>query len=72
MLTNNMKKFISANENSPIVDGQRLTSELKQVKSRADFLNSTCVRYKLEDGQTFVLNEKDLASTDYKPLWLIN
>lgn len=69
MITPNMKKFISANELSPVFFAEHLTSDGKPVRTIQDIEKSDRTLYKLEDNQRFVITLEDKQSTDYAPQW---
>ncbi len=72
VITENMKKFIKANSKSLVVEGEHLTPEFGRINTIEDMERSDRTKYRLEDGETFVIDKEDKASVDYMPQWKLD
>lgn len=69
-LTENMSKFIEANEVSPIISGDRLTSKGLEILTASDLDDSNQIRYTLKNGMEFIISASDaLSAPTYSPKW---
>lgn len=69
MPTKNMQAFIDANNAHKIIFGEARTPADGEVVSAEDVKSSDRVRYKLSNGESFLITAQDKASSNHRPVW---
>lgn len=71
-LTRRAANFIAANQQSPVVFGQALTTDRRPVLTRGDHEKFAYLRYRLQDDLEFTLDRADMAglrAQGVQPRW---
>lgn len=69
LTTRRMQAFIDANKISKVVSGERRTPENRPIKNDRDMKDSDRIRYKLSNGDVFIITREDQSSVSYHPIW---
>lgn len=72
-MTENMRKFVEANKNSPVYFGAMLGKDLRDIEDFSEWPKEGFTQYMLTNGMSFLLSYEDKVSApDYDPNWCLN